>query len=135
VIQTYDDGSHRTATAQIPAIRALAGKGATAISVVDGAAARPAGSVAFAVSSSAAVFLHVRGRVDLDAEVVKARARLARAAAAAAKSAKLQADPGYIDKVAAATRDADARRLADQESEVRHLEETIRQFEALKLEV
>ena len=134
VIQTFDPESHQTATAQVQAVRALSGKGATAITVVDAAAARPAGSVAFAVSSIAAVFLHVRDRVDLDAELTKARAKLARAGANAAKTAKLLADPGYLEKVAAATQDADQRRLRDQESEVHHLEETIRQFEALKLE-
>lgn len=87
------------------------------------------------MSAAAAVFLHVKGRVDLDAEIAKAKTKLAKAEAAIAKTSKILSDKTYQEKVAEATKEADAKRLKDQESEARILEGTISQFEALKLEV
>ena len=134
MIQTFDSASHQTATAQVQCIKSLSGKGATAITVVDSVTDRPAGCVAFPVSAAAAVFLHVKGRIDLDAEIAKAKTKLAKSQAAIAKTSKILADKAYQEKVAEATKEADAKRLKDQESEARHLEGTIEQFKALKLE-
>ena len=95
---------------------------------------RPAGCVTFPVSSQAAVFLHVRGRVDMDAEVEKARKKLHQARADADRQKKMIEDPKYVSKVATETKEADLKRLADLESKAAGFEGTIKQFEELKLE-
>ncbi|TPX15406.1 uncharacterized protein E0L32_004386 [Thyridium curvatum] len=133
-VQTFDETAHRTATEQIQAIKSLCGKGIASLEILDSAAARPHGCVAFPVSASAAVYLHVRGRVDIDAEITKAKSKLEKTRAGIAKQKKTMDDPKYQDKVTDATREADGKRLADAESEERHLEGTIKQFEGLKLE-
>ncbi|XDG07143.1 hypothetical protein ABKA04_006758 [Annulohypoxylon sp. FPYF3050] len=133
-VQTYDETAHQTAVEQVQSIKSLGGKGVTDIEVISGSQARPAGCVAFPVSSSAAVFLHVKGRVDIDDEIAKANKKLEKTRLAIAKQSKLLADPGYQSKVTAAIQEADKKRLADFESEAKGFEGTIKQFEALKLE-
>ncbi|KAI0482352.1 tRNA synthetases class I-domain-containing protein [Xylariaceae sp. FL0804] len=142
-IQTHNETAHRTAREQVQSIRALGHKGVEGIEVLGpangaGAAAeqqqRPAGCVAFSVSSAAAVFLHVRGRVDPDAEIAKAEAKLTRARTAVTRLEKLVGAPGYRAKSSADVQDNDRRKLADARSEAEGFEGTIRQFEALKLE-
>ncbi|KAH9902207.1 tRNA synthetases class I-domain-containing protein [Xylariomycetidae sp. FL2044] len=133
-VQAYDDTAHSTAKEQLLSIKSLSGKGVTNIDVLSGADARPAGCVAFPVSSAAAVFLHVKGRVDLDSEIAKAAKKLDKARAAIARQQKLVSDPGYQQKVAAHLQDADRKKLGDLESEAKGFEGTIEQFEGLKLE-
>ncbi|KAI5861848.1 tRNA synthetases class I-domain-containing protein [Durotheca rogersii] len=133
-VQTYDATAHATAVEQVQSIRSLSGKGVRSIAVLSGADARPAGCVAFPVSSAAAVFLHVKGRVDIDDEIARAARKLARTRAALAKQQRLVDDPSYRQKVAPALQDADRKRLADLASEAKGFEGTIKQFEDLKLE-
>lgn len=133
-MQTYNETAHQTVTEQVQSLTSLSGKGVTTVELVSGSDARPGGCVAFPVSSSAAVFLRVKGRVDLDAEIAKAAKKLDRTQAAIAKQQKLLADQGYLAKVSAEQQEGDRRRLADYESEARGFEATIRQFEDLKLE-
>ncbi|KAI1461648.1 tRNA synthetases class I-domain-containing protein [Annulohypoxylon moriforme] len=133
-VQTYDETAHSTAVEQVQSIKSLSGKGVTDIEVIPGSQARPAGCVAFPVSSSAAVFLHVKGRVDIDDEISKANKKLEKTRLAIAKQSKLLSDPGYQQKVSADIQEAERKRLADFESEAKGFEGTIRQFEALKLE-
>lgn len=106
----------------------------TSITVLAADHVRPQGCVAFPVSSGAAVFLLVKGLVDLDAEIDKATKKLSKARQAVDKQRKILTDPAYLQKVAFATQEADRRRLADLESEARGFEGTIQQFEQLKLE-
>lgn len=119
---------------QVQSIKSLSGKGVTGIEVTSGSDARPTGCVAFPVSSAAAVFLHVKGRVDIDDEISKANKKLDKTRAAIAKQQKLLADTNYQQKVAAALQEADKKKLADLESEAKGFEGTIKQFEGLKLE-
>jgi valyl-tRNA synthetase len=102
--------------------------------VIPGSQSRPAGCVAFPVSSAAAVFLEVKGRVDIDNEISKATKKLEKTRAAITKQQKLIADPGYQEKVAEALQEADRKKLTDLESEAKGFEGTIKQFEDLKLE-
>ncbi|CAK7245457.1 MAG: valine--tRNA ligase [Sporothrix thermara] len=135
-VQTTNDQAHATATSEVPAIRSLLGKAGAAaeITVLAPGAPRPVGCVAVQVSGTASVYLHVKGHVDLDAEIKKAQTKLAKASGNAAKTRKLVGDANYKEKVAAATQEADLQKLAEQESEVQQLEQTVAQFEALKLE-
>lgn len=133
-VQAYDSKTYQTAVEQVGSIKSLSGKGVTDMEVLSASKARPAGCVAFPVSSSAAVFLHVKGRVNIDDEIAKANKKLDKTRAAIAKQYKLVSDPGYQQKVAAALQEADKKKLADLESEATGFEGTIKQFEGLKLE-
>jgi valyl-tRNA synthetase len=133
-IQAYDAATHKVASSEVQAIQSLSGKGVTSIAVLDAAAARPAGCVAFPIGAKAAVFLAVKGLVDMDAEIDKARKKLQKSRGALEKQRKILGDPTYREKVAVATQEAERKRLADLESEARGFEGTIEQFEKLKLE-
>ncbi|CAJ2501037.1 Uu.00g038900.m01.CDS01 [Anthostomella pinea] len=133
-VQSYDDTAHKTVSEQVQSIKSLSGKGVTSVEVLSGSDGRPSGCVAFPVSSSAAVFVHVMGRVDMDSEITKATKKLEKTRATIAKQQKLLADRGYQQKSAAALQEADRQRLADLESEAKGFEGTIKQFEDLKME-
>lgn len=95
---------------------------------------RPHGCVVFAVSASAAVFLHVKGRVDIDGEIQKASKKLEKTRAGIDRQKKILDDPAYKEKVSAELQEVERNKLADLETEKRGFEETIKQFETLNLE-
>ena len=115
-------------------IKSLSGKGVTSISVLSSADSRPAGCVVFAISSSAAVFLHVKGRVDIDGEISKASKKLEKAMQGIERQNKILGDQGYKEKVSAELQEVERKKLADLEAEMVAFEETIKQFEGLKVE-
>lgn len=112
----------------------MSGKGIKGVEILNPDANRPAGCVAYPVSTEASVFLHVKGRVDLDAEIAKAQKKLDKAKSNIQKQEKILNDPGYLEKVSDAVRETDEKRLADAKQELNSFEETIKQFEQLKLE-
>jgi valyl-tRNA synthetase len=133
-IQTYTPVSHSTVTSQMQSIRSLSGKGVSSISVLSSSDPRPAGCVISTVSSAAAVFLHVKGRVDIDGEISKASKKLEKTKQGIERQKKILGDEGYREKVTQELQDVERRKLQDLEAERRGFEESIRQFEALKLE-
>ena len=133
-IQAYDETAHKTAVEQLASIKSLSGKGVTSIEVLSAQEPRPAGCVAFPVSSAVAVFLHVKGRVDLDSEIDKAAKKLDKTRQNIAKQQKLLADPKYLEKTPQDLQDDARKKLADLTSEAAGFEGTIKQFEGLKLE-
>lgn len=112
----------------------MAGKAVSKINILGADAARPAGCVAYPVSTAATVFLHVKGRVDMDAEITKAQKRRDKAQSSIQRQEKLLADAVYLEKASEAVREADEKKLADAKQELSSFEETIKQFEQLKLE-
>lgn len=88
----------------------------------------------FSVSSAAAVFLHVKGRVDIDGEIAKASKKLDKTKAGIEKQKKILDDPAYKEKVSPELQEVERRKLGDLETEKNGFEETIKQFETLKLE-
>ncbi|KZF26102.1 valyl-tRNA synthetase-like protein [Xylona heveae TC161] len=133
-VQTYDDTSYKTVSDELQSIRSLSGKGVSSIEILSKDEPRPAGCVVFAVSAQAAVFLHVKGRVDIDAEIKKTQTKLKKAADGVSRQRKILDDPAYQKKVSAELQEVERKKLADFEAEQRGYEETIEQFEALKLE-
>lgn len=123
-----------TCKEQVTSIKSLSGKGVKSLELLGPEAARPAGCVAYPVSTSASVFVHVKGRVDLDAEIVKAKKKLEKAQSSFQKQEKILSDASYLEKVSAAVRETDEKKFADAKQEVQSYEETIKQFEQLKLE-
>ena len=96
--------------------------------------ARPSGCVVFSVSSSAAVFLHVKGRVDIDAEISKASKKLEKTKQGIQKQEKILNDAEWRQKVAKELQEVEERKMRDLETEAFAFEETIKQFENLKTE-
>ncbi|TEY43479.1 hypothetical protein BOTCAL_0369g00090 [Botryotinia calthae] len=133
-VQAYDTTSHSTITSQVQSIKSLSGKGVSSLEVLSSIDARPAGCVVFSISSAAAVFLHVKGRVDIDGEIEKAAKKLERTRTGIEKQRKLLDDPAYQEKVSKELQEIERKKLGDLETEQRGFEETIKQFETLKLE-
>ncbi|KAL9120281.1 MAG: hypothetical protein Q9187_003160 [Circinaria calcarea] len=133
-VQLYDSKAHTTCTSELPSIRSLSGKGVSHISILGAHDHKPTGCVVFAVSSSAAVFLLVKGRVDIEAEISKAQKKLERASENVRKQRGILDDEGFRSKVADELQEVERRKLRDAEAECREFEESIQQFERLKLE-
>ncbi|KAL8346179.1 hypothetical protein RB598_000197 [Gaeumannomyces tritici] len=133
-IQAYNETSLKTAQEELQSIKSLSGKGVTSVEVIKGEAGRPAGCVVFPVSAGVAVFLHVKGRVDIDTEIAKATKKLEKTGAQVERQRKLVSDPMYMEKVAAELQKSDWKKLVDLESEADGFKATIKQFENLKLE-
>lgn len=133
-VQTLDQTAHHTATSQIQFIKSLSGKGVTSLDIIDASSSRPAGCVVFPVSSSASVFLHVKGRVDIDSEIAKANKKLEGIKKGIEKQNKLLSAEGYKEKVAKDLQEVEEAKLRDLKAEQSAFEETIKQFEDLKLE-
>lgn len=134
IIQAYTDTALQTCTKEITSITSLTGKSVRKIDVIGPDAPRPAGCVAYPVSTQAAVFLHVKGRVDMDAEIAKAQKRVDKAKQNIQRQEKLLGDATYKEKASEAVRESDEKKLADAKQEVTSYEATIKQFEQLKLE-
>lgn len=133
-VQAYDSQSHDTCQQQAQAIRSLSGKAVSSIEIMSEKDSRPAGCVIFSVSASAAVYLHVKGRVDIDGLINQAQKKLERTRTGVSKQRKILSDPKYKEKVSAELQEVEKKKLADLEAEVNGFEETIKQFETLKLE-
>ncbi len=80
------------------------------------------------------MYLHVKGRVDIDGEIAKAAKKLDRAKQGIERQHKILNDEGYKEKVSQELQEVEIKKLADLETEVKAFEETIKQFEDLKLE-
>lgn len=132
-VHALDETSYKTASSEQTAIRSLAGKGLASLEVLRPDAPKPKGCAVFPVSAHAAVYVHVQGRIDIDAEIEKAQGRLEKASSGVAKQKKIL-DTLNSNVVSAAVMEMEKNKLKDQESEVRTLEEAIGQFHALKLE-
>jgi valyl-tRNA synthetase len=86
----------------------------------------------FSVSSSAAVFLFVKGRVDIDGEISKADKKLKKTQANLEKQRKMM--ESSKGKVSEALQEEYSKKLGDLEIEEKGFKETIDQFEKLKIE-
>jgi valyl-tRNA synthetase len=112
----------------------LSGKAVKNIQILGPDAARPAGCVSYPVSTEASTFLYVKGRVDMDAEIAKAQKKLDKANANVQKQEKILNDPSYKEKVSEDVQAVEVKKLAESKQEARSFEETIKQFEQLKVE-
>ncbi len=133
-VQSTDATAENTINSQIQSIKSLSGKGVSSLTILPSTASRPAGCVVFSVSSSAAVYLYVKGRVDIDGEIAKASKKIDKAKQGIERQNKILNDDGYKEKVSKELQEIEAKKLADFETEVKAFEETIKQFEVLKLE-
>ena len=126
-----------TCKSQLPSIKTLGGKAmtgpSTSISIQTDKDPKPTGCVVQPVNASTAVYLVVKGRVDLDAEIEKAKIRMAKASEGLKKQRKIVDGEGW-SKMKAEVQTNETRKLEDAEKEVEVLEASVAQFERLKLE-
>lgn len=135
-VQLFDESSYATCTAELPSIRSLVGKiaASSSISLLEPKAPKPAGCVVAGVSASAAVFLQVKGRVDMEAEISKAKSKILKANERVNRQRGIVEDEGWKSKVDAKLQDVEKKKLEDWEAELRELEGSLERWEALKLE-
>ena len=133
-ISLTDPTARETCKNELLSIHSLAGKGVASINILSPYDPKPTGCVPSAVSSIATVFLLVKGRVDIDAEIVKAKAKMDRAGDLVARQKKILDDEGYRAKVSEELQEVERRKLRDAEAELREMEASVQQFEALKLD-
>lgn len=132
-VHCTDETSYKTASAEQATITSLSPKSLTTLTILAPASAPPTGCAVHAVSSSAAVFLEVAGRVDIAAEIQKAQQKLHKAAEGAAKQRKILDAEGFADKVSYQVLETEKTKLRDLMAEQRNYEQSIAQFEQLKL--
>lgn len=133
-IQLFDETSHSTCTQQLPSIRSLSGKSVNSIKLLSTSDPKPAGCVPAPVSSSATVFLLVKGHIDIDAEIEKAQRKLGRATESLKKNRDILDGEGYHKNVSEEVWEAQKQKVKNAEAEVREMEISVQQFETLKLE-
>lgn len=135
IIQTYSDSAFQTVSEERTSIKSLGGKYAGEIEVLPpkADALPPAGCALQSINADAAVYLKIVGSIDLAEELKKREKVIEDAKARAEKSRKIMASAGW-EKAGAETRKREEEKLQDAESEVKRLEETIKDLERLKVE-
>lgn len=136
-IKPQTDQALVTCKEQLSSIKALGGKAtyghSSTITVLSPNDRDPSGCIPQAVGTSAAVYLVVKGRVDIDREITKIKQRREKASDLVSKQKKLIYGDGW-SKIKAEVQDTERHKLEDAESEVALLDGSIQQFERLKIE-
>ncbi len=126
----------KTCSTQQLSIRSLGGKAMTgdaSLSIFSNDDPKPTGCVVQAVNADAAVYLLIKGRVDIDGEIAKAKARLEKANQAVAKVRKIRDGDGW-SKMKKEAQEIEEKKLDDALKEAEVLGGSVAQFERLKLE-
>ena len=126
-----------TCKAQLASIKKLGGKATmgenASITILGPSDPEPAGCVAQSITAVAAAHLLVKGRVDIDGEIEKAKTKMVKASEMVKKQRKMIEGDGWA-KMKREVQENETKKLEDAEGEVRVLEGTINRFERLKLE-
>ena len=136
-VQLSDDASLKTCMEELTSIRSLSGKAVISggeVKIIDGKHGKPSGSVVTAVNASASVFLKVTGRIDIDAEIEKARKKLNAASDGVKKQRAMVDDESWQQKADMKVQEIERKKMENLEAECREMEESIASFEKLKLE-
>ena len=103
------------------------------VGLLEPSAPKPTGCVVDSIGTSAAVYLLVKGRIDIEKEIEKAKGRLAKASEAVEKQVKI-IEGNEFGKRPEQARENERVRLEERRAEVEVLEGSVAQFERLKLE-
>lgn len=135
-IQALDSATHSvlTSSTSLPSIKALAGKTVSEVTILSPSDPAPTGCAVYTVGASATVFLDIKGRVDIDKEITKAKDRLKKADEAVQKQKKILGMEDFETKVSEAVKEMEREKLKAAETECRNWEMSINQFERLRLE-
>ncbi|KAF1997617.1 valyl-tRNA synthetase-like protein [Amniculicola lignicola CBS 123094] len=135
-VQPLDDTTHKVLTSptSLPSLRSLGGKFNPLITILSPSDPAPTGCAVHSVGSQATVFLDIKGKIDIEKEIAKAKDRLAKANEAAEKQKKVMGIEGWEEKVSEAVKETERERLRAVELEARNWGASIGQFERLKIE-
>ncbi|KAL7268442.1 valine--tRNA ligase [Rhizina undulata] len=126
-----DEETFKIVSEQKTSISALV-KGLESLQVLSAKEAVPEGCGAFVVSDQCIVYVLVKGRVDVDAEIERAQKKIGKALEARTRLEKAIAVPDYKTKVKQAVQEADQQKLSDLLTEEKTLSELIAKFEGLR---
>lgn len=112
----------------------MSGKGVSSIEVIGSEDPTPTGSAVFVVGATSAVFLEVKGRVNIEEEIKKAQNKLKKASEGAAKQMKILGDKDFEAKVSSGVLETEKAKLEDFRTQEKNYERSIEQFEKLKLD-
>ena len=118
----------------LPSLRSLAGKTVSSIAVLAPEDAAPTGCAVYTVGSAATVFLDVKGRIEVDGEIKKAKERLRKANETVERQKKIMGAEGWEGKASDVVKEGEREKLRAAEIEGANWEMTLEQFERLKLE-
>ncbi|KAJ4523953.1 valine--tRNA ligase [Exophiala dermatitidis] len=130
-IRAHTTTARCTLMAQLQSIKSLAGKGVSEIAILDVGGPNPGGCVAFPVAADATVLLHVKGRVDIDAEISKASTKLQRVCSSIRWHSQRLSAHGYMENATEEVVESDKHKLADLEAERDSLQATLGAFQRL----
>lgn len=122
---------------QIPAIKALCGKGVEEVQVAGPdaqGAIVPDGCAVFVLTADLSVFLELGSRLtNIDAEIKKVQTKLLKSQGFAKKQEELMSKEGFEDKVSDVVLTAEKKKLADARAANENYQRTIEQFGKIKL--
>jgi valyl-tRNA synthetase len=127
--------AYANVSAQVPAIKTLAGKAIASVTALDADTAPPKGCAVVVIDAEVIVLLDVGSKIadNVEAEIAKVRAKLAKSEGNIVKQEELMRKEGWEEKVSEVVRDAEAKKLADAKAAKENYERTVEQFEMLKI--
>lgn len=133
-IHPLDNTTH--AILQIPtslsSILSLSSKSISSLTLLAPSDPAPTGSAVYTVGTSATLYLDVKGRIDIDKEIAKAKDRLKKANDTVEKQRKMM-DRNWEAKVSEAVKETEREKLRAAELEAGNFEKSIAQFEKLRI--
>ncbi|KAL8811437.1 MAG: hypothetical protein Q9200_001787 [Gallowayella weberi] len=139
-VQLQNQTVLETVKAEMQSLRSLSGKAVavadtgSTITILSASEAQPTGCVAQSVSAVATVLMHVKGKIDLEAEIDKAKKKLQAASMSVKKQRGIIEGMESREGVRESVKEEEKKRLEDGEAEVGILREVVEKFEALRLE-
>lgn len=130
-VQPLNDEAYETANASHTSIKTLSGKALQDLSVLSRSDKAPSAAAVYPVSSAAAVYIQIPGKVEPDAEIKKAHPKMQKTSDAVKEQEKQIA--ALAPNVAQEVRQKEEARLQDLLSEQRIYEESLARFEEMKL--
>ncbi|KAL9020566.1 MAG: hypothetical protein Q9185_002152 [Variospora sp. 1 TL-2023] len=139
-VQIYNQKAQATLDAELQSLRSLCGKAVapadsgSTVTILSASDAQPTGCVAQSVSAAATVLMHVKGKIDLDAEIDKAKKKLQTGTMSIKKQRDILKGMEGKDAVKDSVKEEEKRKLENGEAEVELLRGVVERFEALRLE-
>lgn len=134
-IQALNETTHSTLStpSSLPSIRSLAGKTVSDIKILSPSDAAPTGCAVHTIGSSATAYLDVKGRIEIEKEIIKAQDRLTKANDTITRQKKIM-DKEWEEKVSDVVKALESEKLRAAELEAKNWQASIEQFQSLKLE-
>ncbi|KAK3708441.1 hypothetical protein LTR37_011537 [Vermiconidia calcicola] len=125
------DEAYQTASAESASIRTLSGRYLAELTVLKPSESPPAGCAVYPVSSAAAVYVEIKGKVEPDKEITKLKPKLEKTADGIKEQERVIGS--LSDKVSKEVKQLEEHKLKDLLSEQRMYQASLEKFEQLKL--